>query len=262
MRPTGYRFSEATPLRPVAYDLPRSEEDFEIIAPGQGGLFHVVLAGETRTICRIRIDWRSGSRLGDDPTCWICRIPLVEGGYVARSPEDPWQKTPLLTSRLDSYRPAGERVRATRRSLFLSDPDELDRKSRRHGIVQNRLEQLARGAGFATASPGAGDPDFDLVWSARNGDTVVEVKTLSAKNESRQLALGLGQVLDYQELLRVPGREMRAVLAVDRRPTGMRWPDLCAKHGVLLVWPETLERAVHGQAANPQPSSSSVPSSQ
>lgn len=41
-----------------------------------------------------------------------------------------------------------------------------------------------------------GEPSFDLAWMTTETVFVVEVKSTTAKNEEKQLRLGLGQVLD------------------------------------------------------------------
>ena len=50
-------------------------------------------------------------------------------------------------------------------------------------------------------------------------------------------------------LLGENGRQVRAVLAVERPPTDPRWVGLCAAHGVTLVWPGEFDRLADGPAA-------------
>jgi len=61
-----------------------------------------------------------------------------------------------------------------------------------------------------------------------------------ASNEEKQLRLALGQVLRYRQLLMASGREVVAMIAVERPPVDLRWPELCEQVGVSLVWPETV----------------------
>jgi hypothetical protein len=63
------------------------------------------------------------------------------------------------------------------------------------------------------------------------------VKSITDANEEKQLRLGLGQVLRYQNLLSKNGA-VHAVLAVERQPTDVTWLGLCDHLGVKLVWPE------------------------
>ena len=68
---------------------------------------------------------------------------------------------------------------------------------------------------------------------------VAEVKSLTEQNETVQLRLGLGQVLHYRHELEslCPGRTVRPLLVVARRPTGSAWPGLCERLGIVLSWP-------------------------
>jgi hypothetical protein len=71
---------------------------------------------------------------------------------------------------------------------------------------------------------------------------VVEVKSITSKNEEKQLRLGLGQVLRYRQVLSIRYRDQDVipVLASERRPKDSTWVDLCDTLGVRLIWPETM----------------------
>jgi len=84
-----------------------------------------------------------------------------------------------------------------------------------------------------------GEPVFDLAWEDSDGIVVAEIKSLTERNEERQLRLALGQVLRYAQLLRGKGHPVRSVVAVERRPSDDSWLELCQAAGVLLIWPET-----------------------
>ena len=58
-------------------------------------------------------------------------------------------------------------------------------------------------------------------------------------NSTRQLRLGLGQVLDYQDSMLVSHPAVRAALALSAPPDDRRWIDLCLRNGVVLLWPAT-----------------------
>jgi hypothetical protein len=124
---------------------------------------------------------------------------------------------------------------------FTRDPNAVDRALQAHADTQNALNDFLVAKGARTWSPGAPDPDFDLAWRLGKFTFVGEVKSLLKSNEDRQLRLGLGQVLDYQELMaaRYPG--VRAVLAVEVQPQDPRWLRLCERHGVILVWPGSFD---------------------
>jgi hypothetical protein len=121
---------------------------------------------------------------------------------------------------------------------FLRDPNLLDRALTAHVNLQNGLSDYLNARGAATWSPGPGEPDYDLAWELGGVRFVAEVKSLTASNEDRQLRLGLGQVLDYQQLMHSTDPLVLAVLVIEREPASDRWLALCARHGVALTWPD------------------------
>ena len=139
-----------------------------------------------------------------------------------------------------TYRRPHEKPDAVHRDPFAFDPNELDRATGRHRETQDLLEGLAMSHGLRTASPSSekDEPDFDLLIELEAYYLLVEVKTLSGLNQSKQLRLGLGQVLDYADRLSGSAKPVRPVIAVDSVPEE-RWSGLCSRHGVTLVWPET-----------------------
>jgi hypothetical protein len=140
------------------------------------------------------------------------------------------------------YRPVSERGKAQKRDVFAFDPNALDRATLEHERVQNRLAELAAGYGLEPLRVDRG-PDVDLAWADREDRTVVEVKTITARNETRQLRLGLGQLLDYHDQLTRVGDDARLILAVDRKPSNDRWPSLLNRLGIRLIWPEIFDSA-------------------
>ena len=141
-----------------------------------------------------------------------------------------------------AYRPVDPDKGAAPRDPFHVDPNNVDRGLRGHALTQEGLAELVRAHGLEPLSPGPGDPNFDLAWRDDKGVTVVEVKSLTSANETGQIRLGLGQVLDYQALLERSGDPVRPILAVECKPLDDRWQRLCQRHGVDLVWPETFHQ--------------------
>lgn len=138
----------------------------------------------------------------------------------------------------EDYAPADENSAAAPRDPFTIDPDTVDRGLRGHAVTQNRLAEFLRAHRISPRRPGPSDPDFDLAWAHSGWWFVAEVKSLTATNETKQLRLGLGQVLDYQDRLLARHPKVRAVLAVEKRPNDDRWLQLCERHEVTLVWPD------------------------
>ena len=135
-----------------------------------------------------------------------------------------------------TYRRADEAPATKPRVPFTVDPNEVDRSLGAHAATQNALADWVIAHSWTPLSPGGSGADFDLSWDDGIVLNVVEVKSITAANEARQLRLGLGQVLHYTMLL-AGGRPVRAILAIERAPTDRRWVRLCQEHGVSLVWP-------------------------
>ncbi|MBK5115902.1 MAG: hypothetical protein JJE23_03175 [Thermoleophilia bacterium] len=72
---------------------------------------------------------------------------------------------------------------------------------------------------------------------------MAEVKSITDKNEERQLRMALGQVVRYRHQL--GGQErVQAVIAVERQPSDETWLDLCTQQGVIFCWSETMDLLV------------------
>jgi hypothetical protein len=166
-------------------------------------------------------------------------------------PEDP--SPGVASSGLGTnYRSANPEVRTAKREPFSVDPDLVDRALRSHATTQDALASAAREAGLDPRSPVPGEPTFDLAWDDDGTIVVAEIKSLTERNEERQLRLALGQVLRYAHLLSAGGRPVRPVIAAEREPSDASWLDLCAAAGVTLVWPGAFEPALqHGQQVPP-----------
>ncbi|MFJ3302451.1 hypothetical protein ACIPSA_04895 [Streptomyces sp. NPDC086549] len=131
-----------------------------------------------------------------------------------------------------------ESVTPTPATQSAPDPDLVGRNLSTHRRLQNELAKQAQNRGFTALSPDVSDPDFDLAWRDTEGRlTVCEVKSLTPANEARQLRVGLGQVLDYQDQLSDRAPDVSAVLWVEREPSERRWITLCRRVGVTLAWP-------------------------
>ena len=194
-----------------------------VITPGTRGNLHNVQVGRVESWDDERRVFRILLRddLDDRPSTLIDDATLGQIGAPYRRPD--------------------EDVASAARAPFEVDPDKIDRGLRGHRRTQNLLSEWVKGQGLVPLSPSVGTPDYDLAWVQEGRTFVVEVKSLSGANETRQLRLGLGQVLDYDDLMS-SGQPVQPVLAVEREPADSRWLNICERHGVSLVWPESFDR--------------------
>lgn len=179
-------------------------------------------------------------------------------------PGDPWgvqefawwltHQIPAPDAADPAYTPPPRGGEVPETLVFKTDPDKTDRGTIGHKDTQDALAEALRNAGLKPRSPKPGDPAFDIAW--RDSDAggtafICEVKSLTSENETGQIRLAIGQVLDYVHTLdsrRKAGslplhwkgvRAVRAVVAVERRPAeDARWTGLCEEHGITLTWPE------------------------
>jgi hypothetical protein len=159
---------------------------------------------------------------------------VVEGGIQSAGGTPPTLKTP--------YRRADEEVEHQAPVPAPRNSEATERASRAHARLQNMVSDWAAGHGFEPLSPGLGDPPFDVAWRTADGRLVmVEVKSLTDQTEAERLRLGLGQVLDYEDRLR-PVADVRPVLFIERELGHPRWTALCARHGIVLASPASIDR--------------------
>jgi hypothetical protein len=158
------------------------------------------------------------------------------------------QSPPLVPPQTESsnrklgteYRRPDDGLSVSARDPFEVDPSVIERGLRGHIRAQNALADHLANQGISPRSPNPDEPTFDLAWIHRGRSWVAEVKSLTKKNEERQLRLGLGQVLRYRELLSQSGSSFGAVLMTEHRPSDQTWDRLCQSLDVLLVWPSNL----------------------
>ena len=120
------------------------------------------------------------------------------------------------------------------------DPDAAGRGLRAHNRLQNQLSDLVEAAGYTPIDPESPiDPAFDLAWFMEQTLFVVEVKSCTQDNQTQQLRLGIGQVLDYEDTLVARGHTVQPVLYLEKQPADLRWSGLTRRHGIQLIWPGT-----------------------
>lgn len=165
----------------------------------------------------------------------------TEGVFVFVFSDQPLPVAPARDRRrstgMAAYRRANETPATAPREPFAVDPNEVDRALASHNTTQNALATWLVEHNLVPLSAPGGWADFDLAWQQDGRLFVVEVKSLTLLNESRQLRMALGQVLHYQALLEEEGHDVMPVVAVPWAPAEARWMTLFARHGVTLVWP-------------------------
>jgi hypothetical protein len=145
------------------------------------------------------------------------------------------------------FRRRDEDIEVTSREPVTSrDPDAAGRGLRAHNQLQNQLNDLVEAAGYTPIDPESPiDPAFDLAWFDGPTLFVVEVKSCTQDNQTQQLRLGIGQVLDYEDTLLASGHTVQAVLYVEEQPTDPRWSGLAQRHDIRLIWPGTEHRLLN-----------------
>jgi hypothetical protein len=155
-------------------------------------------------------------------------------------PNQPAPARPRAAERSGVFIPHDTNIKTKPAKAYERDPDEVDRSLRGHAVTLNLLAEFVRTAGFAPLKESK-DCRHDLAWNTSKGTFVAEVKSLTGWNETAQIRLGLGQVLDYRHALKSQGKRIAGtVLAIESAPSETRWIAVCEAAGVTLVWPETM----------------------
>jgi hypothetical protein len=201
-----------------------------------------------------------------------------QGGIVSDLPDvwfdpddlrDPWRLSPETEGReatqatrtlIDlppgtppglAYETANENPTSAAPEPFEVDPNERDRATRAHAVTQNALAEAVRARGREPLRP-RGEPRFDLAWEEADGTFIVaEVKSITARNEERQLRLALGQVLRYCDLLEMRGLETRGLVVTSAQPSDSRWRTLCSRLGLGLMSPPDLPASLDAWLGTP-----------
>ena len=121
------------------------------------------------------------------------------------------------------------------REPFEFDPHELERTTEEHMRAQDRIAEALKELGATVCSPIGGGPDYDIAWVFRNRRFVAEVKTTRDANISKQLRLGLGQIMEYRHQMSLDGTEPRAVLIAAGKPPADHWYQICRGASVDLM---------------------------
>jgi hypothetical protein len=170
-----------------------------------------------------------------------------EGQLLIRETKEPSYRVEHKTISFGSrYRWVDEEKTAvSQREPIEVDPAMLERALLGHAHTQNALAEFLTTLGLEPRSPKTSEPDYDIGWQRNNTVHIAEVKSLTAQNETSQLRLGLGQVLQYRYRLEQLGYKVQAILVTEREPKDRNWVNLCLSLGILLIWPDSFARLGH-----------------
>ncbi len=127
----------------------------------------------------------------------------------------------------------------------LADLAELDRATKRHMNLQDRLADALRRRGVEPRSPGSWQPQFDVAFEHAGKRFVIEVKSGDPVSAG-QVRLGAGQLLEYRHLLRdtdTVSQEVQAVLLVEAEPPHP-WAALVGGVGIRFLRADQLEESL------------------
>lgn len=117
-----------------------------------------------------------------------------------------------------------------------TDPDAYGRGLRSHIRTEKALARIARESGLRPLTPTIEDPPFDVAWETADGTLVViEVKSTTESNETKQLRTGVGQILDYANSLESRGFSVYKVLCTTTPVRDRRWTDIASGAGIHLI---------------------------
>lgn len=119
----------------------------------------------------------------------------------------------------------------------------LDVGTAAHEKAVGELLECLNARGARGCRPGAGMPPFDVGWidsTDPSGVSIAEIKSLTGADQTDQIRLGIGQVLQYCYLMRQIAKSqqkwVRPVLVLDIRPNDDRWSSIAESADILLTW--------------------------
>jgi len=192
--------------------------------------------------------WKSGIQITDN----VFVIEAIDNEEFVSEPAQLTEKTVAVISTLSEFvlnqyqitrafdtRPA--RLRSTSDSseehpIWEYDPYERDKSTLRHRVLENWLIDQLHDNDLEPQDSVHG-PQFDVGWSLNGSFVVCEVKS-TQNNETKQIRLGLGQVLHYKfETKLTSKQDVKAALLVESEPEDSMLIELCRSVDVCLFWP-------------------------
>jgi hypothetical protein len=103
--------------------------------------------------------------------------------------------------------------------------EALDRGTAAHEATVTALSRTLERRGLLPQRPGRHAPAFDLGWTEDGVVYIAEVKSLTGTDQTQQIRLGLGQVLDYAQQIRhsrLTSSPVQPVLVLEHEPSHPR----------------------------------------
>lgn len=117
---------------------------------------------------------------------------------------------------------------------FEVDPNVIDKSTLEHKLAQKLFSDWLLKKGIKPLSPYPTGPQFDLAYFDKE-KFVVEVKSIKSDNESKQIRLAIGQVLEYSyEANAIP------VIMLSQKPLDPKWHNLMDFLKIKFYYPELL----------------------
>lgn len=191
---------------------------------------------------RTRPDLTTPDGLADAEAWALCRLTAL---HTALAPWWPPSRrettsTPKRPPEPESQAPAPYVRRATPSANDrLVDGDASTTGWADHEDTVARLHTQVIDAGLTPLPRSELAVECDLAWRTADTLVVVEVKSINEENESHQVRLGLGQVIDYRTALECTDQPIRAIVAVSGPARSGRWPTVCETSRVEFVDPPT-----------------------
>ncbi|WP_193340407.1 hypothetical protein [Pseudarthrobacter sp. AB1] len=120
--------------------------------------------------------------------------------------------------------------------------EALDKGTAAHEATVTALSMTLERRGLLPQRPGLHAPAFDLGWTEDGVIYIAEVKSLTGTDQTQQIRLGLGQVLDYAQQIRqtrLASSPVHPVLVLEHEPSHPRWTETASSAGAELMWGPT-----------------------
>ena len=117
------------------------------------------------------------------------------------------------------------------------DPDTAGRGLRAHNVTQNSFAAALEAAGLIPRSPNSNEDEYDIGWQMGDITWIGEVKSLTEKNEEKQLRAALAQLLRYRQSLEAMDLVVRTVLITECELWDTSWLDLLREYHIEYTYP-------------------------